>query len=131
MFVKTAVGVNADASKFPENWLFNHRWGKGKRKKEGRSLKLASGQPATIKWIKVGGRTSAYVAELQHLSAKDKPDGDETEAEVSDLTSLSDLDGNDATVQTRRTRKKPEKEKETKGEKLPRRASKRQKVTEA
>lgn len=23
---QTAVAVNADASKFPEDWLFNHRW---------------------------------------------------------------------------------------------------------
>lgn len=27
----------------------------------------SSGELATIKWITVGGRTSAYVAELQHL----------------------------------------------------------------
>jgi len=25
--------------------------------------------PATIKWVTVGGRTSAYVAELQHFTS--------------------------------------------------------------
>ncbi|KAF8061000.1 DNA glycosylase/AP lyase [Lyophyllum atratum] len=61
---RIAISVNADDSKFPEHWLFKHRWGKGKKKAH--TLKLPSGEPATIKWIKVGGRTSAYVAELQN-----------------------------------------------------------------
>ncbi|KAI9513137.1 Formamidopyrimidine-DNA glycosylase N-terminal domain-containing protein [Russula earlei] len=63
-----AVEVNADSSKFPDDWLFKHRWGKGKRAKEGDdpTLNLPDGRPATIKWVTVGGRTSAYVAELQH-----------------------------------------------------------------
>ncbi|KAI8983368.1 hypothetical protein BD414DRAFT_418289, partial [Trametes punicea] len=60
-----AVSVNADDAKFPEDWLFKHRWGKGKKEKH--TLKLPDGKPATIKWITVGGRTSAYVAELQQL----------------------------------------------------------------
>jgi formamidopyrimidine-DNA glycosylase len=29
---RTAVDVNADDSLFPDNWLFKHRWGKGKKK---------------------------------------------------------------------------------------------------
>ncbi|KAF8480849.1 AtMMH-1 [Russula ochroleuca] len=64
-----AVEVNADDSKFPDNWLFKYRWGKGKKAKEGDDsmLKLPDGRPATIKWITVGGRTSAYVVELQRL----------------------------------------------------------------
>ncbi|KAL7285833.1 hypothetical protein ACG7TL_000942 [Trametes sanguinea] len=62
---RTAVSVNADDSKFPDDWLFKHRWGKGKKEKH--TLKLPDGKPATIKWITVGGRTSAYVAELQKL----------------------------------------------------------------
>ncbi|KIK70388.1 hypothetical protein GYMLUDRAFT_234860 [Collybiopsis luxurians FD-317 M1] len=63
---ETAVSVDADDTKFPDNWLFKHRWGKGKKAKAA-SLKLPSGEPATIKWLTVGGRTSAYVAELQQL----------------------------------------------------------------
>jgi len=68
-----AVKVNADDSKFPDNWLFKHRWGKGKKGKEKASsiLKLPDGQPATIKWITVGGRTSAYVSELQRVLKHD------------------------------------------------------------
>jgi len=64
-----AVKVNADASRFPDNWLFRYRWDKGKKGKESGDpiLKLPDGRPATIKWVKVGGRTSAYVAELQRL----------------------------------------------------------------
>jgi len=64
---KTATSVNADDSLFPENWLFKHRWGKGKKKKAQHILSLPSGDPATIKWVTVGGRTSAYVVELQKL----------------------------------------------------------------
>jgi len=64
---KTAVGAHADDSRFPSEWLFKHRWGKGKKEKH--TLKLPSGEPATIKWITVGGRTSAYVTELQKLGS--------------------------------------------------------------
>ncbi|KAF8823871.1 hypothetical protein HHX47_DHR9000479 [Lentinula edodes] len=53
---ETAVSVDADATKFPEDWLFKHRW--------------VSGDLATIKWVTVGGRTSAYVAELQQLTSQ-------------------------------------------------------------
>ncbi|KAF8446291.1 hypothetical protein L210DRAFT_936931 [Boletus edulis BED1] len=31
----------------------------------GRDFQQPSGEPATIKWITVGGRTSAYVAQVQ------------------------------------------------------------------
>ncbi|KAJ3894892.1 AtMMH-1 [Lentinula edodes] len=66
---ETAVSVDADATKFPEDWLFKHRWGKGKKTKAD-PLKLVSGDLATIKWVTVGGRTSAYVAELQQLTSQ-------------------------------------------------------------
>ncbi|KAK0198976.1 hypothetical protein F5146DRAFT_920022, partial [Armillaria mellea] len=60
---ETAVEANADDTKFPNDWLFKHRWGKGK--KAAHNMVLPSGEPATIKWITVGGRTSAFVFELQ------------------------------------------------------------------
>ncbi|KAK0455925.1 Formamidopyrimidine-DNA glycosylase N-terminal domain-containing protein [Armillaria borealis] len=60
---ETAAEANADDTKFPDNWLFKHRWGKGK--KAAHNMVLPSGEPATIKWITVGGRTSAFVFELQ------------------------------------------------------------------
>ena len=56
----TAVELLADSSRFPEEWLFKHRWGKGKKdqKKE-----LPNGEK--IVHITVGGRTSAVVPSLQ------------------------------------------------------------------
>ncbi|EKM60731.1 uncharacterized protein PHACADRAFT_203883 [Phanerochaete carnosa HHB-10118-sp] len=110
---QTAVDVNADDAKFPGDWLFKHRWGKGKKK---HTLLLPSGEPATIKWVTVGGRTSAFVAELQKLSggvagrssrsrrrakssAEDEGEG-EGESE-SDLTPLEDEE-----VQTKPGRKR-------------------------
>ncbi|KAG8998907.1 hypothetical protein FRB90_012201 [Tulasnella sp. 427] len=61
---QTAVDVKADSDKFPEGWLFRHRWDKGKKTK-GPGLVLPDGRTATIKWITVGGRTSAVVQEVQ------------------------------------------------------------------
>ncbi|KAL7420127.1 hypothetical protein Q5752_005093 [Cryptotrichosporon argae] len=82
----TAVSVNADSSQFPEGWLFRWRWDKGKvnraakgRKKqeEGEEedvkpkgkdhMVLPDGRKATIKFIEVGGRTTAVVEEVQKL----------------------------------------------------------------
>ncbi|CAK5280045.1 unnamed protein product [Mycena citricolor] len=85
----TAVAVDADSSKFPENWLFTHRWGKGKKTQH--NLKLPTGGPATIKWITVGGRTSAFVLELQELAGpttrtpRRKRDAKEDEGDHRDL----------------------------------------------
>ncbi|PFH54723.1 hypothetical protein AMATHDRAFT_134949 [Amanita thiersii Skay4041] len=62
---ETAVAVNADSEQFPIHWLFKHRW--GKKKEESDIMTLPNGKPATIKWITVGGRTSAYVVEMQLL----------------------------------------------------------------
>ncbi|KAF7986196.1 hypothetical protein HWV62_38614 [Athelia sp. TMB] len=67
---RIAVEAKADDEKYPENWLFKWRWGKGKKEKH--AMLLPSGEPATIKWLTVGGRTSAYVVELQHLTGEAK-----------------------------------------------------------
>ena len=56
----TAVSTLSDSSKFPEEWLFKHRWGKGKKDDP---KKLPNG--ASIKHITVGGRTSAIVPSMQ------------------------------------------------------------------
>ncbi|KAI0367522.1 AtMMH-1 [Pilatotrama ljubarskyi] len=100
-----AVSVNADDSKFPEHWLFKHRWGKGKKEKH--TLKLPDGKPATIKWITVGGRTSAYVAELQKLQrgATAGPTQDATEGEEADESDLTPLSGDDDEKVEKGTRK--------------------------
>ncbi|KAI0771001.1 AtMMH-1 [Trametes elegans] len=105
---QTAVAVNADDSKFPEDWLFKHRWGKGKKEKH--NLKLPDGKPATIKWITVGGRTSAYVAELQKLKrgsgvAAPGVDG-AAEEDESDLTPLSGEDDTKVAKVTRKLKRK-------------------------
>ena len=55
-----ACDVLADSEKFPEHWLFKHRWGKGKKDSVDR---LPSGEK--IVYITVGGRTSAVVPSLQ------------------------------------------------------------------
>ncbi|KAG8814998.1 hypothetical protein FRB91_001698 [Serendipita sp. 411] len=66
---QTAVDVNADSSQFPPHWLFQHRWGKGKDKS---TMTLPSGEKAKIKWITVGGRTSAVVQQVQKLTGAPK-----------------------------------------------------------
>ncbi|KAK6531411.1 hypothetical protein TWF281_008216 [Arthrobotrys megalospora] len=54
----TACSVLGNSSKFPEDWLFKYRWGKGKK-----GNALPSGEK--IDFVKVGGRTSAYVKTRQ------------------------------------------------------------------
>lgn len=55
--LELAIEVNADSSKYPEDWLFNSRWG-GKR---GESEIFGK----TIVREAVGGRTTAWVPDLQ------------------------------------------------------------------
>jgi formamidopyrimidine-DNA glycosylase len=54
------VEVLADSDKFPEHWLFKHRWSKGKKNK---SSTLPNGEKITF--LTVGGRTSAVVPSVQ------------------------------------------------------------------
>lgn len=68
--VTTAVGALADSAKFPKEWLFHYRWGKGKA---GTSVPGAAG--GHITFITVGGRTSAVV-----LSRQRKGEGRAAEA---------------------------------------------------
>ena len=56
----TAVETKADSSLFPIDWLFKHRWGKGKKDSK---IELPNGE--SIKFITVGGRTSAVVPSVQ------------------------------------------------------------------
>ncbi|TVU08289.1 hypothetical protein EJB05_41689 [Eragrostis curvula] len=53
--VTYAVEVDADCDRFPEEWLFHHRWGKKPGKVNGKK----------IEFITAGGRTTAYVPQLQ------------------------------------------------------------------
>lgn len=57
---QTAVDLLGDSNKFPDEWLFNHRWGKGKKDA---ATKLPNGE--NITFLTVGGRTSCVVPSLQ------------------------------------------------------------------
>lgn len=57
---QTAVDLLSDSSKFPDDWLFKYRWGKGKKDKV---MSLPNGQK--IAFLKVGGRTSCVVPSVQ------------------------------------------------------------------
>ncbi|XP_077237953.1 MUTM homolog-1 isoform X2 [Tasmannia lanceolata] len=56
--IQYAVEVDADCSRFPFEWLFHFRWGKKSGKVNGKK----------IEFITAGGRTSAFVPELQKLT---------------------------------------------------------------
>ncbi|XP_010500851.1 PREDICTED: formamidopyrimidine-DNA glycosylase isoform X1 [Camelina sativa] len=60
--IEKAVEVDADSSQFPSNWIFHDR-----EKKPGKAF--VDGKK--IDFITAGGRTTAYVPELQKLSGKD------------------------------------------------------------
>lgn len=87
-----ACEVLSDSSKFPEDWLMKHRWGKGKKSEH----LLANGDK--IMHVTVGGRTSAIVPSVQkktgpvagevNAEAQGTDDGEESvqddDAEVED-----------------------------------------------
>lgn len=54
---KLAVKNGADDEKYPKQWLFHHRWGK-------KMASISTGHE--IKHSTVGGRTTAWVPEIQH-----------------------------------------------------------------
>lgn len=104
---RIAVEANADDDKYPNHWIFKHRWGKGKKVKQ--SMVLPSGEPATVKWITVGGRTSAFVVEVQCLPHKQRAGKTETTTEdESDLTPLSSDDDNSPAASPRKRKVKSE-----------------------
>lgn len=57
---QTAVDLLADSNQFPEEWLFKHRWGKGKKDAP---TALPNGDKITF--LTVGGRTSCVVPSVQ------------------------------------------------------------------
>jgi formamidopyrimidine-DNA glycosylase len=68
----TSIGVLADSEKFPEHWLFKHRWGKGKKNQP---AVLPNGDKITF--LTVGGRTSAVVPAVQKKTGPVAKDIDE------------------------------------------------------
>lgn len=71
----TSVDLLADSEKFPEDWLFKHRWGKGKKNQ---SSVLPNGEK--IAFLTVGGRTSAIVPSVQKKTGAVTKGADEAEA---------------------------------------------------
>jgi len=59
--IQTAVAARANKNHFPSHWLFYHRWGKGKRKRETAS----SGSMDGLSFIQCGGRTTCFSLKLQ------------------------------------------------------------------
>jgi formamidopyrimidine-DNA glycosylase len=57
---QTAVDNLADSDKFPEDWLFRHRWNKGSKDA---TNTLPNGEK--LSFITVGGRTSCFAPRLQ------------------------------------------------------------------
>jgi formamidopyrimidine-DNA glycosylase len=56
----TAVDLLAESDNYPEDWLFKHRWGKGKKDAP---KSLPNGEKITF--LTVGGRTSAVIPSRQ------------------------------------------------------------------
>ena len=67
-----AVETLADSSKFPKEWLFKHRWQKGKKDA---TMSLEDG--TKFVYLTVGGRTSAVVPSVQKKTGPVAKDVDE------------------------------------------------------
>jgi formamidopyrimidine-DNA glycosylase len=76
---QTAVDALGDSSKFPEEWLFNHRWGKGKKDAP---TNLPNG--AKIIHLTVGGRTSCVVPSVQKKTGAVAGEMKETGSDILD-----------------------------------------------
>lgn len=117
--VEKAVEVGADSSQYPTNWIFHSR-----EKKPGKAF--VDGK--TIDFITAGGRTTAYVPELQKLSGSQvlketgKPRG-----KASKKTSVDDdnNDGADENLESLKSKKG------TKAEAKAKKPSKRKKTEES
>ncbi|KAI0026084.1 Formamidopyrimidine-DNA glycosylase N-terminal domain-containing protein [Xylariomycetidae sp. FL0641] len=68
----TAVDLLGDSDRFPEHWLFNYRWGKGKKDAD---TTLPNGEKITF--ITVGGRTSCVVPAVQKKTGRTALNGKE------------------------------------------------------
>ncbi|PIN06872.1 DNA-(apurinic or apyrimidinic site) lyase [Handroanthus impetiginosus] len=99
--IKKAIEVGADSSQFPSNWIFHFR-----EKKSGKAF--VDGKE--IGFITAGGRTTAYVPELQKLT------GDEAVKEAG-KSAAGATTGNDDDVDESGDKDEPVKLKAVKGKK--------------
>ncbi|EFX01148.1 formamidopyrimidine-DNA glycosylase [Grosmannia clavigera kw1407] len=60
---RTAVDLLGDSDRFPDDWLFHYRWGKGSK---GAVPQLPGGEK--LSFLTVGGRTSCFAPSLQKKS---------------------------------------------------------------
>lgn len=84
----TAVNLLADSEKFPSNWLFKHRWGKGKKDSP---KQLPNGEKITF--LTVGGRTSAIVPSAQSKTGPVTKDISEAADGVEEIDGPSKMSG--------------------------------------
>lgn len=68
-----AVETLADETKFPESWLYKHRWNKGKK-----DVPTAPPKGGMVSYLTVGGRTTAIVASVQKKTDERKEEWDES-----------------------------------------------------
>ncbi|KAJ1309696.1 hypothetical protein OPQ81_006461 [Rhizoctonia solani] len=101
---ETAVAVNADSSQFPKDWLFKYRWGKGEKNKT--DMILPNGEKARIKWLTVGGRTSALVEQLQKMPAGGRDKNKKAYAEQESEGEGDDKEPSTSTAPPTKTKKR-------------------------
>lgn len=65
---QTAVDLIGDSDRFPDDWLFRHRWGKGSKNLV---AQLPNGEK--LAFLTVGGRTSCFAPALQKKTGKVAP----------------------------------------------------------
>lgn len=82
----TAVELLADSEQFPQDWLFKHRWGKGKKDA---SKTLPNGEK--IVFLTVGGRTSAVVPSIQKKTGPVSKEMSEAEERGSEESADEDV----------------------------------------
>eukprot|EP00252_Welwitschia_mirabilis_P002452 TRINITY_DN12403_c0_g1_i1.p1 TRINITY_DN12403_c0_g1~~TRINITY_DN12403_c0_g1_i1.p1 ORF type:complete len:451 (-),score=135.08 TRINITY_DN12403_c0_g1_i1:100-1452(-) len=113
--IQKALDVGGDSNQYPENWIFHNREGKpGKAFVEGKR----------IDFITVGGRTSAYVPELQKYqgdvhavsSAKDGEKMRDKQTRVKKKSQGTEMEGEEAVITEvdTETKKSGKKSKQTK-----------------
>ncbi|OUZ99842.1 NatC N(alpha)-terminal acetyltransferase [Macleaya cordata] len=100
--IEKAVEVGADSSQYPSNWIFHSR-----EKKPGKAF--ADGKK--IDFITAGGRTTAYVPELQKLTgtqAKKAPPSEpkKQSSDGDDEEDLDDKEENSGETKLKKTQKK-------------------------
>ena len=126
----TAVDVLGDSDKFPKNWLFSYRWGKG-----GKVAGTKGPGGERLAFVTVGGRTSCYAPDLQKkggdeaarngstkktaASAAAEENGDEPKPAKTTATArkaakavLSEAAANKATAKKRKVKEEPEADEE-------------------